>query len=134
MSIVVGDDKVLFCKMCKEEKKHMDLGEVMSPVRWKCKSCGEYSKTPVILEADNILFPAEETVRQMFETLPAKPALADELQMRELAIEMSRSLKDVRVSLERLLTDVAPFAPWAKDPWVPPEEDPVNKLKKDNSS
>lgn len=104
-------DKILFCKMCNEEKKHMDLGEVMTPVRWKCKSCGEYSKTPVILEADNILFPAEETMRQMFETFPAKPALADELQMQELAIEMTRALKDVRVDVERLLEMVAPFAP-----------------------
>ena len=41
-------DIVLFCKMCKEDKKHMDLdwqpGD--SPVRFKCFSCGEYNSPP----------------------------------------------------------------------------------------
>ena len=41
-----GEHTGMHCKMCNEDKKHMELDwqPVDSPVRFKCFSCGEYNR------------------------------------------------------------------------------------------
>ena len=46
----MSDDLLIFCKMCKKYKQHMDL-ELTGNCRWKCKSCGEYNQ-PFVSEYD----------------------------------------------------------------------------------
>ena len=43
-------DRMIFCKMCKEDRVHMDL-EMPGSCRWKCKRCGEYNQ-PKVEEED----------------------------------------------------------------------------------
>ena len=44
--IEIEPDQILYCKMCKEDKKHMALRRVGDdrPQMWKCIACGEYNQ------------------------------------------------------------------------------------------
>ena len=51
-------DRLIFCKMCDQDRVHMDL-QLPGNVRWKCKRCGEYNKPKFDTVAEEILDPVE---------------------------------------------------------------------------
>ena len=106
------DKFIFYCKMCKEDKKHMELDwqPEDSSVRFKCMSCGEYN-SPLGKKtvAEEIMEPLENILKDLVQLAQASVEIpVNSTRVNAIVRNMDGALTSVRRNVESLLEATMP--------------------------